>query len=244
MIEQHETFALRNHWSEREIARLQRCRICLIGVGAVGSFAAEALVRAGVERLTLVDGDRFEASNLNRQLYALHSTLGMSKVEVTQKRLLDINPGAVIDTKQVFLNRENIDSFFEQWCRESEESGDELIVIDAIDRLDDKCALLDIALQRQVTIFSSMGAARKTRLDLIGVAKLFETSVCPLARRVRQYLRRRGHQKGPVVVYSTEPARALRQDEESETPVMTSLVTVTASFGLQLAHLVLMHIVD
>lgn len=183
---------------EDGLRRLQEARIAIFGLGGVGSFAAEALARSGVGYLRLVDFDRVGSSNFNRQLYALHSTLGQPKVQVAAARLADINPELEIDAR---------DSFFHA------DSADELLflpldfVIDAIDSLGPKCELLAQCLTRGIPAVSAMGAAARTDPTALRIGSIWDTRGCPLARKVRHELRRRGITAPLTVVYSSEPPR-------------------------------------
>ncbi len=178
--------------------RLRSCHVLVIGLGGVGSFAAEALARAGIGALTLVDGDRVEPSNLNRQLIALRSTLGQPKVALMAQRIADINPECHLSCVPEFIGPKEV--------------GDLLapgfdLVLDAIDTLSAKVALLTTALQRGQPILSSMGAGGRLDPRRVQVGDLMDTRVCPLARAVRLALRKRGFGGGLTVVWSDEPPR-------------------------------------
>ncbi|HEY3416595.1 MAG TPA: tRNA threonylcarbamoyladenosine dehydratase [Armatimonadota bacterium] len=183
---------------EDGLRRLQGARVAIFGLGGVGSFAAEALTRSGVGSLRLVDFDRVGPSNFNRQLYALHSTLGQPKVQVAAARLVDINPDLQIDARERFFHAD---------------SADELLampldfVIDAIDSLGPKCELLAQCLTRGIPIIAAMGAAARTDPSALRVGTIWDTRGCPLARKVRHDLRRRGITAPLPVVYSSEPPR-------------------------------------
>lgn len=179
------------------IETLQHTRIALFGVGGVGGFAAEALIRSGVGALDIFDNDVVSPSNLNRQLIALHSTLGQPKVEVMKQRLLDINPDAIINAHALFYLPENADTI-DLSCYD--------YIIDAIDTVAAKIELAVRANTLGIPIISAMGAGNKLDPTAFQVTDISKTSVCPLARVMRQNLRKRGidHLK---VVYSTEPPR-------------------------------------
>ncbi|MHB9023670.1 MAG: tRNA threonylcarbamoyladenosine dehydratase [Armatimonadota bacterium] len=168
------------------------------GWAAVGSFAVEALARSGVGYLRLVDFDQVGPSNFNRQLYALHSTLGQPKAHAAATRLADINPDMEIDARESFFHAD---------------SADELLalpldfVIDAIDSLGPKCELLAQCLTRGIPVISAMGAAARTDPAALRIGSVWETQGCPLARKVRHTLRRRGITAPLPVVYSSEPPR-------------------------------------
>ncbi len=248
---------VRNHWTAHEQSKLDRAHAIVVGAGAVGSFALESLVRAGISHFTIIDGDVVEASNINRQLYALHSTIGMPKVDVARRRILDINPDARVEVINTFITSQNCPQHLSRFVGGNAHEHKAVdahasplnsafqmtnILVDAIDSLDDKCALLAYALAEKLPVFSSMGAARKSRLDCIKTSDISKTSVCPLARAVRRKLARQGFRRGLTVVYSTEQPKALKDSDVQQPHRMTSLITVTASFGLYLSSLVLDYI--
>lgn len=181
------------------IARLAGARVFVAGLGGVGSFAAEALARAGIGELVIADFDRVADSNLNRQLCALQSTLGQPKAEVVRARLLDINPRCKLSLVQEFLAAEQLPGLVA--------GGGFHYAVDAIDSLNSKLALLAAAVDTAVPIVSSMGAGG--RLDPGGVrtGDLMDSEGCPLAKKVRQQLRRRGYGRGITAVWSEEPPR-------------------------------------
>ena len=163
--------------------RLKQCRVILFGVGGVGGFAGEALVRGGIGSITVVDHDTVGLTNLNRQIIALHSTLGMKKVEVFRRRALDINPDLNITALDSFLLPDNVGRF--------ELSGYDYIV-DAIDTVSAKIALAVTAEQTGVPLISCMGTGNKLDLFRFRITDVYKTSVCPLARVMRRELKARG----------------------------------------------------
>lgn len=168
--------------------------VAVFGIGGVGSYAVEALARSGIGHLILIDADVVTISNLNRQLIALHSTIGKPKVEVARKRLLDINPEASVSVYKTFLDRDNISLFdFTEYD----------YVVDCIDTVTSKILLAEECLHAETPIISSMGTGNKQNPGQFEIADISRTSVCPLARVVRQELRKRGieHLK---VLYSRE----------------------------------------
>lgn len=190
------------------VDRLGSCRAALFGVGGVGGFAAEAMVRAGLGGIDLFDDDVVCASNLNRQIVALHSTLGRPKVEVMRERLLDINPDVDATARRMFYMPEHAGEI--EWERYD-------YIVDCIDTVTAKLDLIVQAVRRGIPVISAMGAGNKLDPTTFEVADISRTSVCPLARVMRQELRKRGveHLK---VVYSREPARVPRQEESAEAP--------------------------
>jgi tRNA A37 threonylcarbamoyladenosine dehydratase len=227
---------------EDGMSRLASARVLVVGLGAVGGYATEALARSGVGHLRLVDCDKISLSNCNRQLLALTSTIGQPKAALARARVLDINPDCDVDARECFANAETYAGLFE---------GRD-VVVDAIDSLGPKVGLISAALEAKLPIFSSMGAARRRDPTKIAVADISKTSFCPLARAVRLRLHRRGIETGVTCVYSTEPA-----PEDSFVPpsaedipdrgrarvVMGSLPTITGIFGLTLANAVIDFIV-
>jgi tRNA threonylcarbamoyladenosine dehydratase len=177
--------------------KLQGARVAIFGLGGVGSFACEALARAGVGELRLIDYGTVDATNINRQLFALHSTLGRRKVELAAERVQDINPDCRVDPRPGFVNAETVDGFLERPLD---------LVVDAIDSVNSKVTLLEAAHRLGLPVLSSMGAGGRLDAAQVHVADLADTLICPLARIVRLRLRRRGVQGGIPCVYSLEPA--------------------------------------
>lgn len=212
--------------------RLDGCRVAVAGLGGVGSYAAELLCRAGVGSLLLIDSDRAEESNLNRQLYALRSTLGLYKADLALARALDINPGGRFEAHKIFISEDETDKDLFDGCD---------FVVDAIDSVPSKLALISHCLKRGIPIVSSMGAAGRRDPSLVRTADISETTVCPLARTVRRRLRDMGIEKGLPAVFSTEPARLGITPEDAASPgrpPLGSIGFVTAAFGCQLASYV------
>lgn len=178
------------------VATLGRANVAVFGLGAVGSYATEALARAGVGYLRLIDFDRVEPSNLNRQLYALHSTVGRKKAMIARERVLDIHPGCRVEICDTFANADSLDTLL---------SADLDVVVDAIDGLNAKVNLLVAARQMELPVVSSMGAGGRVDGSLIRTGDISDTQVCPLARMVRRRLHRRGVFTGIRCVYSLEP---------------------------------------
>lgn len=177
------------------VERLRAARVLLAGLGGVGSFAAEALARAGVGHLTLADFDLVSASNLNRQLVALRSTLGRKKIEVMGARIRDINPACELILLDRFLHSDGMADLLSPGFH---------FVADAIDSLSSKVALLAACLEAGIPIASSMGAGGRMDPTRIRVGDLMDSQVCPLAREVRRRLRRRGLDRGVLAVWSDE----------------------------------------
>jgi tRNA A37 threonylcarbamoyladenosine dehydratase len=219
------------------LARLQGANVLLAGLGGVGSYAAEALARAGIGRLTLVDLDVVAASNLNRQLPALHSTIGRPKVEVVTERVRDINPACVVTPKAEFIRPEDMEELLSPGFD---------YVIDAIDSLNCKAALVETAFKREIPVASSMGAGGKLDPTSLVVGDLMDSEVCPLARNMRKYLRRRGIERGVTAVWSTESSCPPLPPEPTgagrDRAVNGTISYMPALFGLTLAGVAIRHI--
>ncbi len=181
-------------FGDEAIEIFQKTRVAVMGLGGVGSYAAEALARSGIGSILLVDFDTISLSNLNRQLPALHSTIGKLKTETMRDRLLDINPYLKIDIYSDFCAQESRDFLLENVD----------FVVDAIDSLGPKASLLEACVNKKIPVISSMGAASRfdpAKIELVDISK---SRICPLAKKVRKYLHRRGIEKGIPVVYSFE----------------------------------------
>lgn len=205
-------------------ARLLRAKVALFGVGGVGSYALEALVRAGIGEMLLVDGDVVEETNLNRQLIATRATLGQPKSEVARQRALSIRPDMAIDARHAFYDAQTAGQFDlsrYDW------------VIDAIDTVSSKLLLIEQARAAGAKVISCMGAGNKLYTEF-EIADIEKTSVCPLARRMRTELKKRGIQ-GVLAVYSKEPP--LRPQDGERAPASISYVPGAA--GLTLAGAVI-----
>lgn len=201
--------------------RLSAARVAVFGIGGVGSYAAEALARSGIGTLDLVDGDKVSLSNLNRQLYALHSTLGIFKVEAAKQRISDIDSNVKVNAFPEFFTGETSSSFdFSQYD----------YVIDAVDMISSKLLLAQCCQQAGTPLISSMGAGNKLDPTGFRVTDIYETSVCPLARVMRHELRKLGISKLKVV-YSRE-LPAVQTDGRR---VPASVAFVPAAAGLILA---------
>lgn len=219
---------------KEKVTRLIQRRVAVIGLGAVGSYATEALARSGVGQLVLVDFDQVNASNINRQLYALTSTLGQPKAAVAELRVRDINPGCEVTAREVFVHDDTLPALGLEVCD---------LVLDCIDSLTPKAALLAYCLTHQIPVISSMGAALRTDPLQVRLGDLTSVTRCPLARKLRKRLRRQGLEPVISCVYSDEPV-----DFEYTPPdagptlrgrprrVLGSLPTLTGIFGLTLAN--------
>jgi len=212
---------------EDGLKKLSNTNVLIFGAGGVGSWAAEALTRSGIGKIGIIDHDIVCASNINRQIQATIQTLNMPKVSVLGKRLLEINAECKITV------------YNELFCLEKKHDFDiekADYVIDAIDTVNHKLDLIETTAGFNVTLFSSMGMAFKTDPSKIKTASVWKTDGCPLARIVRQGLRKRMFGGDFTVVYSNEPAIRTQQAGQR---LNASIVTVTASAGLLLANLVI-----
>lgn len=178
------------------IEKLKNANILVVGLGGVGSFAAEFLARAGVGNLTIVDGDTVDITNVNRQLPALHSTVGKNKVEVVAERILDINPEVQLVPINEFLSPERMDEMLENNKFD--------YVLDCIDSVSPKLALIKACRRRKIKIVSSMGAGGKMDPSKVMVRDLSKTNNCYLAKQIRKRLKKEGITKGFRCVFSTE----------------------------------------
>lgn len=232
------------HWSQRthllygeeRAARIAEAHVLVVGTGGVGAYAAEMLCRAGVGRLTLLDADEVSPTNINRQLPALHSTIGRPKVEVLAERFLDINPAVKLCVRREYLAAEEAEALLDAEAYS--------FVIDAIDTIAPKVALLAAALRRRQPIVSSMGAGAKTDITQIRFADVWDTYHCGLSKSVRSGLARAGlkGRKLPVVFCAQQADRAALLTVENERNKKTTTGTVSympATFGCFLAQYVL-----
>lgn len=213
------------------VKKLKDSHVIIFGVGGVGGYVAEAVARSGVGHISLVDRDTVSITNINRQIIALHSTIGRYKAEVMRDRILDINPDAEVTVHNCFFLPENADDFdFTQYD----------YVVDAVDTVTAKLEIIMRAKQKNVPVISSMGAGNKLDPTKFELADIYKTSVCPLARVMRYELKRRGVKKLKVV-YSTEESRkpvGAQKDEHGKVPPGSSAFVPSAA-GLIIASAVI-----
>ena len=206
------------------VNRLSRARVAVFGVGGVGGYVAEALARSGIGCLELIDKDQISLSNINRQIIALHSTIGRFKAEVMRDRIKDINPDAEVYVHNCFFLPETADSFdFSSYD----------YVVDAVDNVTAKLELAARASEAGVPVISSMGAGNKLHPELFKVADIYKTSVCPLARVMRRELKKRGIRKLKVL-YSEEQPRESGRYEKGQR-ITASIAFVPSVAGLMIA---------
>ena len=228
--------------------RLQEAHVLIVGVGGVGAYAAEMLCRAGVGEMTIVDADTVQPSNINRQLPATHSTIGRPKVEVLVERFRDINPDIRLHALPMYLKEEEVASLLDGTlnCQLSIVNCQFNIIVDAIDTIAPKCALIVEAMRRGIPIVSSMGAGAKSDITQIRFADLWDTYHCGLAKAVRTRLKKAGIRKSLPVVFSTEQAdrRAVItvDDERNKKSTAGTISYMPAVFGCYLAEYVIRHL--
>ena len=178
------------------ITKLKNCHVAVFGVGGVGSYTVEALARAGVGAIDLIDNDTFNVTNINRQLYATHKTIGQYKVDVARERILDINPECKVTAHKMFYLPENADGL---------DLSQYDYIVDAIDTVAAKVELIVRADKVGTKIISSMGTGNKLHPDLFEITDIYKTSVCPLAKVMRTRLKKDGIKKLKVVYSKEEP---------------------------------------
>ena len=210
----------------------------VVGVGGVGAYAAEMIVRAGVGRMTIADADKVSETNINRQLVALHSTVGREKCEVLAERLRDINPDLELKMVNRFIKDSETDALLDS------EKFD--YVVDAIDTLSPKLALIKGALDRGIPLVSSMGAGAKTDPTLMEIKDIAKTHHCPLAHMLRKRLHKIGIKRGFRAVFSPEPVREgamILCEEQNKKSNVGTISYIPALFGIGCASVVIRDLV-
>ncbi len=220
---------------EEKMEHLRNAHVLVVGLGGVGAYAAEMICRAGVGKMTIVDADTVQPTNLNRQLPALTSTLGMSKAQILEARFKDINPQIELTVLPVFLKDDNIPELLDNTKYD--------FIVDAIDTLSPKCYLIYHALQRRIKIVSSMGAGAKSDITQVRFADLWDTYHCGLSKAVRKRLQKMGIKRKVPVVFSTEQADPkavlLTNDEKNKKSTCGTVSYMPAVFGCYLAEYVI-----
>ena len=228
-------------WQERTelllgaegLQKLAAAHVLVVGLGGVGACAAEMIARAGVGRMTLVDPDAVSESNINRQLPALHSSVGRPKAEVVAARLKDINPDLQLTVIQEFLSEENIASILKP---------EYSYVVDAIDTLSPKIALIQWCLRNSRPLVSSMGSGAKTDITKVRIADISKTNMCPLAYMLRKRLRHYGINEGFLAVYSEErpvEGAMVREESRNKRSNVGTVSYMPAVFGCACAQAVI-----
>lgn len=231
------------NWQERTemlltpscMDRLRAARVIVVGAGGVGAYAAEMLVRAGVGHLVIVDSDTVGLSNINRQLLALHSTVGEKKVDVLGRRLRDINPDLDLNCILEYLSEANIPDVLP----ESD------MIVDAIDTLSPKIALIQYCLSRNIPLVSSMGSGAKFDVTRIRIADISKTKMCPLAHMLRKRLHKLGIDSGFTAVYSEEPPHkdsVVIEESRNKKSQVGTISYLPAAFGCACAQAAILRI--
>ncbi|MBQ5917826.1 MAG: tRNA threonylcarbamoyladenosine dehydratase [Lachnospiraceae bacterium] len=181
---------------EEAISKLNNSKVLIFGVGGVGGYVAEALARTGVGSITIVDKDTVSESNINRQIIALHSTVGRDKVDVLKERMVDINPDIQVDARKCFFLPDNAHEFdFAQYD----------YIVDAVDTVTAKLQIIVQAKEAEVPVISAMGAGNKVHPEMFEIADIYKTEMCPLAKVMRRELKNRGIKKLKVVYSKEKP---------------------------------------
>ena len=211
---------------EEALDKLSKARVIIFGVGGVGGYVAEALARSGVGHIELVDKDVVDETNINRQIIALHSTIGRYKTEVMKERILDINPDAEVITHNIFYLPKTAKEYEENEAYDEIDIAKYDYVVDAVDTVTAKLFIIEEASRCMVPVISSMGAGNKLDPTSFKVADIYKTSVCPLAKVMRRELKKRGIKKLKCV-YSTEEALKTN-DEKTRAPGSVAFVPSVA----------------
>ena len=223
---------------EEKLNLLRNANVLVVGVGGVGAYAAEMIVRAGVGRMTIADADKVSESNINRQLVALHSTVGREKCDILAERLKDINPELQLTTVNRFIKDDETDALLD--------SDKFDYIVDAIDTLSPKLALIKGALDRGIPLVSSMGAGAKTDPTLMEIKDIAKTHHCPLAHMLRKRLHKIGIKRGFWAVFSPEPVREgamILCEEQNKKSNVGTISYIPAMFGIGCASVVVRDLV-
>ena len=223
---------------EEKLNLLRNANVLVVGVGGVGAYAAEMIVRAGVGRMTIADADKVSESNINRQLVALHSTIGREKCDILAERLKDINPELQLTIVNRFIKDDETDALLD--------SDKFDYVVDAIDTLSPKLALIKGALDRNIPLVSSMGAGAKTDPTLMEIKDIAKTHHCPLAHMLRKRLHKIGIKRGFWAVFSPEPVREgamILCEEQNKKSNVGTISYIPALFGIGCASVVVRDLV-
>ena len=219
---------------EEKLNILKQANVLVVGVGGVGAYAAEMIVRAGVGRMTIADADKVSESNINRQLVALHSTIGREKCDILADRLKDINPELQLTVVNRFIKDTETDALLD--------SDKFDYVVDAIDTLSPKLALIKGAMERGIRVVSSMGAGAKTDPTLMEIKDIAKTHHCPLAHMLRKRLHKIGIKRGFWAVFSPEPVREgamILCEEQNKKSNVGTISYIPALFGIGCASVVI-----
>lgn len=208
------------------IEKLKNARVAIFGIGGVGGYTAEALTRCGIGTIDIIDNDTINITNINRQIYALHSTLDQYKVDVAKQRMLDINPNVEVNTYKTFYMPETSHLFdFKNYD----------YIVDAIDTVTGKIELVMKAQEAGTPIICSMGTGNKMNPAMLEVSDIYKTSVCPLAKVMRQELKKRRVKKLKVVYSKETPIKPMQADDTSSRRIPGSNAFVPPTAGLIIA---------
>ena len=239
-------FCLELLLGKEKVERLKNSFVVVLGIGAVGSYATEALARSGIQHLRLVDFDTIKTTNFNRHLLAITPNLGKLKAEAAKERIAQINPHCKVEVVNEFAAEETLERIL---------AGNPDLVIDAVDSLNPKVQILAYCHEKKIPVISSMGATLRMNIFSIKAGDLFKTTGCPLASYVRSRLRRRGIQKGVFCIYSDKPIseestqkiNILNEEQDHDRGrqrhKLGSAATVTGVFGLAVAHHALLYLI-
>ncbi len=219
---------------EEKLEIIKKANILVVGLGGVGAYAAEMIARAGVSRMTIADADTVNTTNINRQLVALHSTIGREKSEILAERLRDINPNIELVVVNKYIRDELTDELLD--------SAKFDYVVDCIDTLSPKLALIKGSLDRAIPLVSSMGAGAKTDPTLMEIKDISKTHHCPLAHMLRKRLHKIGIRKGFRAVFSPEPIREgamILCEEQNKKSNVGTISYIPALFGIGCASVVI-----
>ena len=218
---------------------LRNSRVLVVGLGGVGAYAAEMIARAGVGKMTIADADVVSESNINRQLIALHSTVGRSKASLVAERLHDINPDIELNVVEKYIKDEETYTLLDSAAFD--------YAVDAIDTLSPKLALILACLDRKIPVVSSMGAGAKTDPTKMEIADISKTHHCPLAHMLRKRLHKAGVRKGFKAVFSPEPARegaVIECEERNKKSNVGTISYIPALFGIGCASVVIRDLIN
>lgn len=229
-----------NEFSRQEILigkeRMQlikNAKVAVIGIGGVGGYVVEGLIRAGIQNIVLVDPDKISLTNINRQIHANHATIGRSKVKVMEERILFINKNVKVKTYETFITKDNIKEVIDD---------DVDYIVDAIDTVKSKIELIKYAKYKNIKIISSMGTGNKLNPTMLKVADISKTKMCPLAKVIRKELKKQKIDKLKVVYSEEEPRKILFKEEEDVKAGSVSFVPSVA--GMIIASEVIKDIID
>lgn len=212
------------------LEKLKQCKVAIFGIGGVGSYVAEGLVRAGVYKFILIDNDKIDITNINRQIHATHKTIGKYKVEEMKKRMQEINPNAEIKIIKEFVTENNIEEILNEKID---------YIIDAIDTVKSKLEIIKKAKQKNIPIISSMGTANKLDPTKLEITDIYKTSICPLAKVIRKKLRQL-EINDLKIVYSTEKPLQIAEQKSN----LGSISYVPSVAGLIIASEVVKDIIE